>query len=59
MKRNIALALLAIVMLLLNVGFIIITLKKQETFELVYNIFTTTLNILYYIIVLLPEEEDD
>ena len=47
---------LAFALLMLNVGWVVVTLKNQDVVELVYNVGVISLNILYYVLALLPED---
>ena len=58
MVKNLVMTLLALFLLFMSIIYIVITLQKQELFDLIYNASYVLLNIIYYIIELLPEKSD-
>ena len=59
MKKNIILAMLSILLIIMNTGFIAVTIKNQQSYEIIYNILTVSLNIIYYILELMPGETNN
>lgn len=56
MEKNIISNTLLIVLLIANCMFILLTVKTQEDWHLIYNITIMILNILYYSLNLIPDE---
>lgn len=57
MKKSIVQKSLEILLVILNVGFIVFTLKQQGIVELAYNLIVILLNISYYGLQLFPDDE--
>lgn len=57
MEEKVSQIFLTIVLILMNSAFLIITLKRQETYELLFNITTAILNIVYYGLYFIPDSE--
>lgn len=57
MRRSYLLVILATLLILMNAGWILATIKSQDIVALSYNIVTVSLNILYLVLSVLPEED--
>ncbi len=58
MKKSIVQKSLEILLVVLNVGFVIFTLRQQGIVELSYNLIVILLNIVYYGLQLFPDDPD-
>jgi len=57
MKKDSIMTSLQIALLLMSVTYIFITIKKQQVFDLTFNIIYVFINIFYYILEIIPEDE--
>lgn len=56
--KNFVSATLSIILLIANAMFILITIKSLEDWQIMYNIVVISLNIIYYVLELIPEKEE-